>query len=323
MRDRKLIRSVLMVGLLILVVLFIYVTSSQPNAPVNPRTSPTTPATTGTTGVSPSSQPSATLELSPTPTLASTLTPTPTPAFTPAPTETSTIQAIQPPAIPGVQDMHVVLNETFTDPNLNTGVWNTQFKWGDINPPELEQYLPDMLKIQSGILSLTAQKTLDGKMPYSSGMIASNDRFYFQYGYVEIRARVPAGRGLWPAFWLLSQPKGADEIDVMEILGQDPTTVYTTLHYKMANQQEAKQANSFHGTDYSQDYHTFGVDWEWNKITWYIDGNEVFQVTDHVPHVPMYLIADLAVGGAWAGPPDASTGFPATFDIAYIHVFMH
>ncbi len=310
LHDRRLLLSLLVVGLLIFITVYAYLSAPQFRAAAGEQTPGTPSATATALAVRPvSPERDATLE--------------PSPTAAPSPTATSTPVPVNPPAIAGVQDMHVVLNETFTDPNLNASLWNTQFRWGNTNPPELEEYIPDALKIHSGILSITANKTEDGKLPYSSGMIASNDRFYFQYGYVEIQARAPAGRGLWPAFWLLAQAQSAEEIDVMEILGQDPTTVYTTLHYKLANQQKMEEDTHYRGPDFSRDFHTFGVDWEWDKIVWYIDGKEVFRVTDHVPQVPMYLIADLAVGGVWAGPPDASTVFPAAFDINYIRVFMH
>jgi beta-glucanase (GH16 family) len=155
-------------------------------------------------------------------------------------------------------------------------------------------------------------------------VIASFDRFYFQYGYVEIRAQVPKGQGLWPAVWLLAQgADSAEEIDIMEVLGGDPGTVHTTIHYKRPTGQKMVKGYETHGTDFSADFHTYAVDWEWDKIVWFIDGKEVFRVTDHVPHEPMYLIANLAVGGAWPGYPDQTTQFPATFRIDFIRVFTH
>jgi hypothetical protein len=259
-----------------------------------------------------------------TPTLPGTPTMRATPPVTPAPIPTQTPQPTITPSIAGLEGMRLVLNEMFGGPSLNNDQWNTRFRWGDTNPPELEKYTPDSLHIQPGGLSITAQKNGDGNLPYTSGMIASYDRFYFQYGYIEIRAKLPKGRGLWPALWLLAQnPQSAEEIDIMEALGQDPGTIYTTIHFKQQNQAKAKEDASISGPDYSQGFHTFAVDWEWNKIVWYIDGKEVFQVTDHIPHEPMYIIANLAIGGDWAGPPDAATVFPASFDISYIRVFAH
>jgi beta-glucanase (GH16 family) len=244
---------------------------------------------------------------------------TPTPAMTP------TLRPAYSPTVGVSEGMHLILNEAFYGSGLNTDVWNSQFRWGTTNPPELQEYTPDALRVQPGNgIRLTANKNGSGQLPYSSGMLASYDHFYFQYGYIEIRAKVPQGKGLWPALWLLAQdPQSAEEIDLMELLGQDPHTVYTTLHYQLDNKDKGVKGASIHGPDFSQDFHIFAVDWEWDKIVWYVDGSEVFRVTDHIPHEPMYLIVNLAVGGLWPGAPDRDTPFPAHFDIDYIRVFTH
>jgi hypothetical protein len=242
-----------------------------------------------------------------------------TPILTPRPVLTPT----HSPTVGVSEGMHLILNEAFYGPGLNTNVWNSQFRWGTTNPPELQEYTPDALRVQPGNgIRLTADKNSNGKLAYSSGMLASYDHFYFQYGYVEIRAKVPQGKGLWPALWLLAQdPQSAEEIDLMELLGHDPHTVYTTLHYQLDNKDKGVKGASIYGPDFSQDFHIFAVDWEWDKIVWYVDGSEVFRVTDHIPHEPMYLIVNLAVGGLWPGAPDRDTPFPAHFDIDYIRVF--
>jgi beta-glucanase (GH16 family) len=217
----------------------------------------------------------------------------------------------------------LVLNENFSGPELNQDVWNLRFRSGTTNPPELEEYVPAGVKVESGLLSLTALPNPNGRFPFTSGMIASSDRFYFQYGYVEIRAKVPKGQGLWPALWLLAQDqKSANEIDIMEVIGKETAVVHTTLHYGVHDGGEKKwEGSTVSGPDFSQDFHTFGVDWQWNKITWYIDGRSVYQVTDHIPREPMFLIANLAVGGNWPGSPDQTTHFPANFYIDYIRVY--
>jgi beta-glucanase (GH16 family) len=302
---------VIEVMLVVFVIIFEFVPRS--NETVNgPTTTPPAALATRTVGTPSPVNPT----MSVTPVFTPTATPTATPTHTPQPTSTPTIE--------GPEGMHLVLNESFSDQNLNSDLWNTRFRWGDTNAPELEKYTLSSLHIQPGNLSITAEKNSNASLPYTSGMIASYDRFYFQYGYIEIRAKLPKGRGLWPALWLLAQnPNSPEEIDIMEALGQDPSTIYTTIHFKQLNQDKAKEDASITGTDYSQAFHTFAVDWEWNKIVWTIDGKEVFQVTDHISHEPMYIIANLAIGGDWAGSPDAATVFPASFDISYIRVFAH
>ncbi len=223
------------------------------------------------------------------------------------------------PSMPG---MRLVFNESFTGQNLNADVWNTQYRWGSTNPPELEEYSPQALSIQNGGLQITASKSNNPEHPYTSGMIASYDRFYFQYGYVEIRAKMPKGQGVWPALWMLAQdPKYADEIDIIEVLGNQPDKGYASIHYKNADGTRGHFSADVNGPDFSQDFHTFAIQWDYDKVVWYVDGQEVARTTDHVPHEPMYLLANLAVGGVWPGYPNKDTVFPASFDISYIRVF--
>src|SRR5690242_15236708 len=150
---------------------------------------------------------------------------------------------------------------------------------------------------------------------YTSGMISSFGHFAQQYGYFEIRAKFPAGKGYWPAFWLLPADKTwPPEIDVLEILGHEPDKVYLTNHWQTAEKHESV-GDSYKGPDFSADYHTFAVDWEPNEIVWYVDGVERFRSKQGVPAMPMYIIANLAVGGDWPGNPDATTKFPGNMDI--------
>ena len=164
---------------------------------------------------------------------------------------------------------------------------------------------------------------------YLSGIITSYDSFKMTHGYVETRAKVPGGRGLWPAFWLLTTHYVEDvpEIDVMEFLGQDKDTLYNTYHYFDIEDNYRKISTpSFQvfADDWTQDFHTFGMAWSPNEIIWYVDGEETHRVTDSdyiIANQAMYLIANLAVGGNWPGSPDASTQFPATFEIDYIRAY--
>ena len=164
---------------------------------------------------------------------------------------------------------------------------------------------------------------------YLSGIITSYDSFKMTHGYVETRAKVPGGQGLWPAFWLLTTHYVEDvpEIDVMEFLGQDKDTLYNTYHYFDIDDGYRKISTpSFQvfADDWTQDFHTFGMAWSPNEIIWYVDGEETHRITDSdyvIANQAMYLIANLAVGGSWPGSPDASTPFPATFEIDYIRAY--
>lgn len=164
---------------------------------------------------------------------------------------------------------------------------------------------------------------------YLSGIMTTYESFKFTHGYVEARAKVPTGRGLWPAFWLLPTHYVEDvpEIDVMESLGQFPYTSYHTYHYFIPSENwRLVSTPSFEtiGPDFSQEFHTYGMAWEPGQIIWYVDGVETRRIDDadwEIANQAMYLIANLAVGGNWPGSPDANTVFPAEYELDYIRVY--
>ncbi|HEX2910692.1 MAG TPA: glycoside hydrolase family 16 protein [Chloroflexia bacterium] len=277
--------------------------------------------------------------VTPTPVPIPTSTPTPTPSPTPTPTPTP---VPQPSNLVG--KWNLVFSDEFNDTELNAKKWTTCYWWAsnggctiDSNN-ELEWYQPENVLIKNGILSLQARvhtiKVSDGStFKYTSGMISSGrntkklttqPRFAFKYGYAEIKAKIPKGKGLWPAFWLLPTSQDSlPEIDIMEILGHDTSTVRMHYHYRSSEGDEVDTGENWSGPDFSAGWHTYAVDWEPGAIVWYVDGVERRRYTDqaHIPAEPMYLLADLAVGGDWPGSPDAHTPFPSTFDIDYMRVW--
>src|SRR5581483_5807747 len=184
--------------------------------------------------------------------------------------------------------------------------------------------------VSNGILTLTGaaadasiQPLING-YKYTSGEINTHNSFSQQYGYFEMRAQLPAGQGVWPAFWLVPEDGSwPPEIDAMEVLGNDPGKLYTTAHWGTAAN-EVSQGWSQEGVDLSAGYHTFGVDWEPDFITWYLDGKEYYQIktpTALVNSGPMYMIANLALGGYWPGNVNSTTPFPAQMKIDYIRAY--
>lgn len=216
----------------------------------------------------------------------------------------------------------LTFHDEFNGSSLNRTRWIDSYAHGDRThgAAELEYYAPNNVTLSGGMLHLTAEKQPDHGKPYTSGMICSYGHFAQTYGWFEIRCRVPAGKGFWPAFWLLPAA-GAwpPEIDVLEVLDDKPSTVYMTNHWAAGTHQQ--HGENWTGPDFSQDFHTFAVDWEPGKITWYVDGAIRATSTAGVPAEPMYVIANLAVGGDWPGDPNATTPFPASMDIDYIRVY--
>lgn len=213
--------------------------------------------------------------------------------------------------------------EEFDGDHLDPGRWSSGMPWGDFTTGDAEGYREGALTLGPGVLSMAATNQRVGDRPYTSGAINSARRFEFTHGYAEARVRIPRGRGLWPAFWLLSTGSGpTGEIDVLEVLGQDPGRNYMTLHLE-SGPSKSETGESWVGPDLSAGYHTYGVDWEPDHIIWYVDGVERFRSKDNVPARPMCLIANLAVGGptSWPGSPDGQTAFPATMTVDYIRVY--
>jgi beta-glucanase (GH16 family) len=183
--------------------------------------------------------------------------------------------------------------------------------------------LPDHARalIRARIAALLPERrspVLDA-LAYSSGRVSTRGSFSQRYGYFEMRARFSPGKGLWPAFWLLpADGSWPPEIDVMEVLGHEPDKVYSTIHSKtMPKQGEATKLDPT-----PDGYHRYGMMWGPATIDVYIDGAKMHSMkTPPDAHKPMYITANLAVGGHWPGDPDASTKFPATMDIDYIRAW--
>lgn len=178
----------------------------------------------------------------------------------------------------------------------------------------------------------------DGQLRgYTSARLITLGKFEPTYGRIEARIKVPFGQGLWPAFWLLGSNISSvgwptcGEIDVMEIIGREPSTVYATLHgpgFFGAN----GLSNSFtllEGKKFADDFHTFEVEWNPRDISFYVDGLHYHTrkspeftgnrqwVFDH----PFYLLLNVAVGGSWPGNPDQTTVFPQTMMVDYVRVY--
>ena len=219
----------------------------------------------------------------------------------------------------------LVFDDEFDGTTLDRDKWHTAYPWGRDRSSvgELQWYADDAFVEQDGILRIVAQhRPMEGHQ-YTSGIIASWDTFSTTYGYFEIRAKIPKGKALWPGFWLAPvSTRWPPEIDAFEALGQDPRVIAMTTHYTDPRTgKPAQDQGHYIGPDFSQGYHTFGVLWTPDKIVWYVDGVERFHSETQIPSEPMYVIANLAVGGPSAGKPDASTPFPSEFDIDYIRVY--
>lgn len=170
---------------------------------------------------------------------------------------------------------------------------------------------------------------------YTSARLISKDRMAVRYGLVQARIRLPLGRGIWPAFWMLGQDidevgwPQCGEIDIMENFGKDPATVHGTVHGPGYSGQDGVATSHRAGASLADDFHVYAVAWEPARIRWFLDDHAYATVTpgdlrgnawvfDH----DFFLLVNVAVGGIPSESPGSSAAFPQTMLIDYIRVYM-
>ena len=168
---------------------------------------------------------------------------------------------------------------------------------------------------------------------FLSGAISTHEKFARKYGYFEARIKIPSHVGTFPAFWLFHDRRAWEgtqrtEIDIMENLGHAPHFIYNSFHFfKNVTEHYGGDANFirpspsgqvFTGTDYSRDYHVYAVEWSPGKVTWFIDGEEVSELSHHeVDYEELYLMINLAMGGNWTNFPQNAGGLGRPSDERY------
>ncbi len=230
----------------------------------------------------------------------------------------------------------LVFSDEFNAANLDTSRWTTQFPWGsESSTTPLAVYRPGNVTVSNGNAVLTAQRDSTSPPRYTTGMLSTGGReggrptFELTHGYVEVRAQLPQGAGLWPAIWLLPVT-GAwpPEIDIMEWTGSRPNVAEMTYHYADKSGEHQSDGEAFLGPSFSDRYHTFAVEWTSSTIRWFIDGVQrrtAFTDARAITNQPMYLLVTLQVGGGtsdtWPGTPNQATPFPARFAIDYVRIW--
>ena len=240
----------------------------------------------------------------------------------------------------------LIFDDEFNGKSLNRNKWVPCFRWVtttgcDSTTTPQTYYSPGSVVISNGTLKLKAQHhpvNINGKTyPYTSAMITTGPsdntgkpaKFLFKYGYMEIRAKVPKGQGLWPAFWALPTDNSElPELDVSEVLTGAGLTTYTNnMTYSVTDDNShASGASWTSPVDLASGFHTYAADWEPDGIHWYVDGVErraAFTDSKNITAKQMYLLIQLEVGGTWPGSPDANTQFPSIYEIDYVKVWQH
>ena len=199
--------------------------------------------------------------------------------------------------------------------------------WGN-NEPQI--YTDHNHTVKDGFLTITAKKE---DSLYTSTRITTKDKFEFQYGRVEVRAKLPVGTGVWPAFWLLGSNIDevgwplCGEIDVVEYVGREPDMVFNSLHTQSShgNTINTKKTRI---DDIEEGFHVYEANWTPEKIEFSVDGNLLYTYAPEVKtqktwpfDQPFYMIVNLAIGGNFGGPEIDDAIFPQEFVIDYIKVY--
>ena len=258
------------------------------------------------------------------------------------PTETATEAPVVTPSLDGY---NLLWSDEFTGGVLDESKWNYEPHEPGWTNEELQEYTTstDNVFLRDGKLVIKAIKSdKNGKDYYTSGKVTGQNKTDFSYGKVVVSAKVPEGQGLWPAIWMMPKDEShygqwpkCGEIDIMEVLGNDVSTAYGTLHFGEPHG-EIQGTWGLTGQTYADSFHEYSVEWEPGEIRWYIDGNlyntandwfTAVQDEDEKPYPapfdqPFFVQMNLAVGGTWPGNPDATTDFDkAEFEVDYVRVY--
>jgi beta-glucanase (GH16 family) len=215
-----------------------------------------------------------------------------------------------------------VFDDEFIGSRLNTRYWSTGWFGSGITGPlgsgSLECFDPAQVTVGGGELdvSMIAKPESCGGQthPYASGIVTTNGKFQYTYGFSEVRAWVPGSNGAiadWPDIWTDGQSWPADgENDIMEGLhGQ----ACWHFHYTSGNAPGGCSSTSFTGG-----WHTFAADWEPGVVTYYYDGKEVGTITQGITDAPMYLLISLGADNTYGGPVA-----PGAIRVDYVRVWQH
>jgi hypothetical protein len=233
----------------------------------------------------------------------------------------------------GLTGMKLVWTDEFNGSQLNPADWNYEQGGGGWGNNELEVYTnhEDNVYTADGKLFIAA---LNNQGSYTSGRITTQGKQVFQYGLINIRAKLPEGQGIWPALWMLGSNisvvnwPNCGEIDIMELLGHMPGTVYGTAHWFQGSLTSKGNHFTLEGdSNFAGKYHIFSLLWEADRIVWYVDFVKYYELRKSVSdtgwpfNAPFFFIFNVAVGGNWPGPPDDTTEFPQNMNVDYIRIY--
>ena len=237
----------------------------------------------------------------------------------------------------------LVWSDEFNGNEVNASNWTFELGnnngWGN---NELESYTASTNNafVSAGNLIIEARQERVGNFNYTSARMITKSKKEFKWGRVDIRAKLPKGKGIWPALWMLGSNistvnwPACGEIDIMELIGQDPNRVFATLHFgtNFSNHKSDTASYFSSSAGFDQQFHLYSMVWNDAQIKILIDDQEYYNLskvrfsTDYPSYSypfdnPFFFIFNIAVGGNWPGSPDATTVFPQRMAIDYIRVY--
>ncbi len=228
-------------------------------------------------------------------------------------------------------------SDEFNGTNINTSNWKYETGGDGWGNNELECYTnrSENARIENGNLVIEARKENYNGMNYTSARLKSQGLKNWTYGKVEARMKLPAGQGVWPAFWMLGEnisqvswPK-CGEIDIMEHINNE-SAIHGTIHWdSTGNNTHAQYGAASPNIDVTQ-YHVYSIEWDASSIKWFVDGTQYLEanIANNINgteefHKPFFILFNLAIGGNWPGNLDGSTPFPAKMYVDYVRVYQH
>ncbi|XQY92691.1 family 16 glycosylhydrolase [Metabacillus sp. HB246100] len=237
-----------------------------------------------------------------------------------------------------------VWEDTFTEARIDESKWNFVDGGNGFGNEEWQYYTnrEKNARIQNQQLILEAHEERYEGNRYTSAKLTTKGKASWTYGRFSIKAKLPEGQGIWPAIWMMPSDMetysgwpACGEIDIMELIGHDMSTVHGTIHYGNPHTYTGEAYKLPKSEKFSDDFHVFTVEWEPGEFRWYVDDilfakqTEWFTTSERTQagkkYAPFdrdfYLQLNLAVGGKWPGYPDETTVFPQQMIIDYIKVY--
>lgn len=238
----------------------------------------------------------------------------------------------------------LIWSDEFDQGKIDAKNWNLQVEDAGRFNDEWQRYTDskDNAYIENGSLVIEAKHTTNkhGMNQYTSARLNTANKQVWTYGKISARIKLPEGKGIWPAFWMLGaniDENGGDtpwpqcgEIDILELYGtKDDAAVEVNAHFADSAKQHAfmgAKTYQLNRGNFSEDFHVFDFVWTREKLAWFVDGNEVTSMPIDQPHLsefhkPFFLLLNIAVGGTFAGRPDHTTVFPQKMYVDWVRVY--